>query len=156
MRRTAIWVGALVAALPVLALSAVAQAAPPGLGPTSATNLQGISALAVGSVNPEGLPTTYHFEYGTSPSFAGAGKTPPTSAGAGDAAVAARAQLSNLSPDTTYQLRLVASNSQGTTTGTTTSFTTTHGFGLLAGEDGFAARVHADGGAAATQIGSHP
>ena len=43
--------------------AAAAQAAAPTLGPVSATNIQGVSALLKGTVNPEGLATTYHFEY---------------------------------------------------------------------------------------------
>ena len=141
----------------VLALTAgSAQALAPSLGTTAATNIQGVSALLVGTVDPEGLASTYRYQYGTSPSLTSAAQTQSESAGEGTEAVPARAAIAGLTPDTTYYFRLVASNSSGTTTGATESFTTTHGFGFLPGTEGFAAAVWADGGAAASKIGSHP
>jgi hypothetical protein len=139
-----------------LLLPAAAQAAPPALGPVSATDIQGVSAVVVGSLDPEGLSTSYYFEYATSASFAAAARTPSYPAGQGTKSRPARAALSGLSPATAYYYRLVATNSSGTTTGAPASFSTTQGFGLLPGEEGFAAHVAADGGQPATAAGSHP
>jgi hypothetical protein len=140
----------------LLLFTGSAGAAAPSLGTVSATNLQGVSALLVGSVDPEGLATTYRYEYSTSPSFAGSVKTSSSEAGSGNDPVPARAALAGLHPDTTYHFRLVATNSSATATGAPGSFTTTHGFGFLPGTAGFAASIRADGGAPADRIGSHP
>jgi hypothetical protein len=144
------------ALLTALALAAPAQAAPPSLGAVSATDIQGVSALLKGSVNPEGPATTYYFEYGPASNFAGAVKTASAPAGSGTESHPARAAISGLSPNTLYHYRLVATNSSGTTTGTPAAFTTTKGFGFLAGSEGFAAAAIADGGGPETRAGAHP
>jgi hypothetical protein len=78
------------------------------------------TATLTGSVDPHGIATTYHFEYGTkSPST----HTAVASAGAGSATVAVSAPLSKLAPGTTYVYRLVAVGA-ATATGATRSFTT--------------------------------
>jgi hypothetical protein len=140
----------------LLPFASTASAAVPTLGPASATNIQGVSALLKGTVDPEGLATTYFYEYGTASNFAGAQKTSSAPAGSGTQPRPARAALSGLSPNTTYFFRLVATNSSGTATGTAASFKTTKGFGFLAGTAGFAARATADGGTPAARAGEHP
>jgi hypothetical protein len=145
----------MVAAASLLA-PASAHAVPPTLGPVSATNIQGVSALLKGTVDPKGLATTYRFEYATQASFAGAVKTATTTVGSGGETEPARAAISGLTPNTTYHYRLVATNSSGTTTGTASSFKTTAGFGFLAGDAGFSASAPADGGSLATLASSHP
>jgi hypothetical protein len=139
-----------------LLLPAGAQAAAPVLGTLSATDIQGVSAVVVGSVDPEGLSGSYYFEYTTQSTFAGAAHTQSYPSGDGTATRPARAAISGLSPSTTYRFRLVATNASGTSVGAPESFSTTQGFGLLPGEEGFAARVAASGGEAATAAGSHP
>lgn len=153
-------IAALLAVFVPALLGGTARAAAPSLGPVEATNIQGVSALLKGTVDPGGKATTYYFEYGTQPSFTGAVKTPPTPAGSGSSEEAARAAISSLTPNTTYYYRLVATNSDGTVTGSTGagtagSFQTTAGFGFLPGAAGFDAAVKADGDAA-TLAGSHP
>ncbi len=158
MRRA---VAALCAFAALALCPAGAQAAVPTLGSLSATNLQGVSALLIASANPQGLATTYRFEYITQASFeasgfAGASSTPLTSIGAGSESRPARAAISGLSPQTTYRYRLSATNSSGTAASAAASLTTTQGFGLLPDADGFSVNVPADGGAPATLAGSHP
>ena len=143
-----------VAALALLIVPS-AQAVAPTLGPASATDIQGVSATLKATVDPEGLPTTYLFEYATASNFAGAQKTPSQPAGSGTEARPARAAISGLTPNTTYFIRLVATNG-ATTTGTSASFKTTKGFGFLPATEGFAAAAHADGGAPAIRAGEHP
>jgi hypothetical protein len=138
-----------------------AQAATPTLGPVSATNIQGVSALLKGTVNPGGEPTAYQFEYSTQADFSGSVKTSPAEAGSDSLDRPARAAISGLTPNTLYHYRLVATNSSGTTTGTTgagteATFTTTKGFGFLSGANGFAVSAVADGGVASTAASSHP
>jgi hypothetical protein len=147
---------ALVAFAATLAFADPAPAAVPSLGPVSATNIQGVSALLLGTVDPEGLATTYYFEYAKAADFAGALKTPAARVGQGTDPRPARAAIAGLAPATIYHFRLVASNASGTATGTAASFITTKGFGFLPGSGGFAVAAFADGGAAAVQAASHP
>ncbi len=159
MRRPA--VVALLALAAALLGAAPARAAAPTLGAVTATDIQGVSALLVGTVNPQGLATTYHFQYVDDAGFAGSGfaaaaVTPAAAAGDGGEARPARAAISGLRPDTVYHYRLLASNASGTTTGSADTFTTSHGFGFLSGAAGFAANAYADGGGPATEVGLHP
>jgi hypothetical protein len=80
-------------------------------------------------VNPEGFATTYHFEYTTQAAFEasgfeGAPRTPEIPAGSDRSEHAVAADISGLSPDTTYRWRIVAANSSGTTEGAAHGFTT--------------------------------
>jgi hypothetical protein len=72
-------------------------------------------ALVNGSVNPNSVATSYHFEYGTTSDYGTS--TPSTDAGSGFADVAVSASLTGLTPGTTYHYRLVAGSARGTTTG---------------------------------------
>jgi len=146
----------LATATAALLLCASAQAAPPTVGSVTATDIQGVSALLKGTVDPEGLATTYRFEYSTAADFAGAIQTASAPAGSVTEPRPARAVISGLSPSTTYHFRLVATNGSETTVSTPASFTTTSGFGFLPGTDGFAASAYADGGAPANRAGEHP
>ncbi len=81
------------------------------------------TATLTGSVNPGALDTTDHFEYGTS---AGAlsSSTPTFNDGSGSGSVSVSVTLHNLKPDTTYEFRLVATNSSGTSDGVEETFAT--------------------------------
>ncbi len=59
-----------------------------------------------GALDPQGTPTSYYFQYGTSANYGSS--TATTSAGSGSAHVEASAGLSGLQPRTTYHYRLVA------------------------------------------------
>jgi hypothetical protein len=78
-----------------------------------------------GTVAPNGLPTTLHFEWGTSPSLASPNATPNLDAGAGSQVYGAGISISQLTPNTTYYYRVVGVNSLGTSLGQIVSFTTT-------------------------------
>jgi hypothetical protein len=147
----------LAASVALAILAPAAQAAKPTLGPIQATDVQGVSALLVGTVDPEGQATTFRFEYGAQGPCGSnpCALTATTTTGADSETHPARAALSGLSPDTTYDFRLVAINASGTSEAAG-SFTTTHGFGFLAGEEGFSARAIAEGGATANVAGTHP
>jgi hypothetical protein len=150
----------LCAALALFCLAATAsfvQAATPTLGAVSATNIQGVSALLIGSVNPQGEATTYRFEYGSQGPCAAnpCALTATAPAGSDSASHVLRAAISGLIPDSAYDFRLVASNGSGTASAQGT-FTTTHGFGFLSGTNGFSAQAIKDGGEAANLAGSHP
>ena len=88
------------------------------LAPTSVTCT---GATLNGSVNPNGLATTYHFEYGTTVSYGT--NTANVSAGNGSAVVNVNAPVSGLASGTTYHYRIVAVNSDGTSPGLDMTFT---------------------------------
>src|SRR4051812_23744451 len=71
-------------------------------------------AVVNGTVNPNSVATSYHFEYGTTSDYGTS--TPSTDAGSGFADVAVTASLAGLTPATTYHYRLVAGSARGTTT----------------------------------------
>jgi len=80
---------------------------------TAAVDQSGSTAATLnGFVNPEGLATTYHFEYGTNTAYGTS--TAATSAGSGQAPVPVSAPLSGLTAGKTYHFRVVATNSAGT------------------------------------------
>ncbi len=100
-------------------LPAPLPAAPLGsTGP--ATTITQISATVTGTVAANGLPTTWHFEYG--PTSAYVSETPPQSDAPGMTNVSA--SLTGLADAQTYHYRLVATNSLGTSYGADQTFTT--------------------------------
>ena len=95
----------------------------PTVTTNSATSVSSDSATLNGTVNPNGVSTTYYFEYGTTTSYGTS--TTSTSAGSGTSAVSVNAAISDLTSDTTYHYRLVATNSSGTSNGDDKTFSTT-------------------------------
>jgi hypothetical protein len=115
-----------------MALPATAEAAGPTLGQIAGSEVGSESALLEGAVNPNGLATSYRFEYVDlatfSPSgFASAVATPTADAGSGVLSLEVSAPLTGLVPDTTYFFRLRATNSSGTVESNPTTFSTSHG-----------------------------
>lgn len=158
MRRAILTTLAALAAL--LALASTALAAAPTAGPVSATNIQGVSALVKGTVDPGGVATTYSFQYIDDAGFGaggfdGATETAPTTAGQGNGPQPARAAISGLRPSTGYHVRLTATNSSGSASSEAT-FETSAGFGFLPGAEGFGVEAIADGDTVANVAGSHP
>ena len=86
--------------------------APPAVDGLIAEKLTATSAELIGKINPNGLATTYRFQYGPGSSY-GQEVTGNLSAGNSDQRV--EAQLSNLIPHDVYHYRLVAENEDGTT-----------------------------------------
>ncbi|HEV7586233.1 MAG TPA: hypothetical protein VGO14_10695 [Solirubrobacteraceae bacterium] len=81
-----------------------------------------------GSINPDGIPATYHFEYAEAEEFeathAYSHSTEVTSAGAGSSEVAVHALAEGLKPQTGYDFRIVAQNENGTNYGADVTFET--------------------------------
>ena len=71
------------------------------------------SATLNGTVNPNGLSTTYYFEWGTTTAYGNKSPATPASAGSGWDNVAVSVNLTGLKRNTTYHYRLVATNSLG-------------------------------------------
>jgi hypothetical protein len=79
------------------------------------------SATLKGSLNPDGLSTTFHFQYGTTTSY---GLTTAPQTQTGDTSRPVSANIISLTAQTTYHFRIVASNTAGTTFGSDRTFTT--------------------------------
>ena len=85
-----------------------------------------------GSINPGGLATTAHFEYGLDSKYTDPGtsgpvydlSTPSQNVGSGSSGQTVSASVSGLVPNALYHVRLVATNSAGTTFGPDATFTT--------------------------------
>jgi len=105
-----------------LILSAVIAQAAPTATTGAAESITTGSAAVTGTVSLGGDATTYQFEYGTSASYGLT--TPAQNAGSGTDPVDARATLSNLTNDTTYHYRLVATNAAGVARGADRTFRT--------------------------------
>lgn len=79
----------------------------------------GTDAVVQANVNPEGSPTTYHFEYVSEAQFASTGWTdaarvpqPAASAGSGGQSQRFTERIDGLQPGTAYRYRVVATNGQ--------------------------------------------
>jgi hypothetical protein len=94
----------------------------PTVTTTAASNVSSNSATLNGSANANLFATTTYFQWGTTTSYGST--TASQSIGSGSLAVNVSANLSGLSPSTTYHYRLVASNSLGTINGADATFTT--------------------------------
>ena len=87
------------------------SATPPTAVTGSASRVGKTSATLNGSIDPNGQPTSYQFEYGTSTAYGSS--TPTASAGSGTGPVDVSATVTGLTRATTYHFRLVAIDAQG-------------------------------------------
>ena len=96
---------------------------PPVVSTGAATAASEVAATVSGQVNPKGLATTYHFDFGKTTSYGSSTRsTTLTSIASSAAAVSAR--ITGLRPGTTYHYRVVAHNADGTTYGRDRAFKT--------------------------------
>ncbi len=111
----------------------------PASGPNALTGgaiVYAGAAILLGSVNPNGFDTTYHFEYGTTIAYGTSAAS--SSVGSGTAWVEVNDAVLGLSLGT-YHYRVVAVSSDGTDYGADATFTVTadrpalHGFVHAAG-----------------------
>ncbi|HEY5198204.1 MAG TPA: hypothetical protein VIJ51_14375 [Solirubrobacteraceae bacterium] len=75
-------------------------------------------------VNPEGLPTTYHFDFGTTTAYGTTVPIPDAPAGSGSIPVEVFVPVTGLAACTTYHFRIFASNSSGGAHGDDATFNT--------------------------------
>ncbi|MGX6446933.1 hypothetical protein ACVU7I_02515 [Patulibacter sp. S7RM1-6] len=110
----------------VVALAVAPAAASAAEKPSATTGLTGSltsqSVVLTGTVDPNGAPTRYRFDLGTSKKYGT--KTAAQSAGRGTSPVAATTPVAGLTPDTLYHYRVVASNAKGRTLGADRTFRT--------------------------------
>ena len=95
----------------------------PSSNTLDASNIQAHSATLNGTVNPGLLSTTVDFEYGTTINY-GNTITSTQSPVAGDSSVNVTAELTGLTPATTYHFRIKVENSLGIVYGNDMTFTT--------------------------------
>lgn len=88
----------------------------------AASGVSVTKATLNGTVNPESLPTTYQFQYGTTTAYGHT--TTVTSAGSGGSTVNASAVPTNLKPNTKYHFRIVSNSASGATAGADMTFKT--------------------------------
>jgi hypothetical protein len=95
---------------------------PPSAVTKSATEVFAREATLDATVNPEGIKTTYWFEYGTTTSYGT--KTSEQTLSGGTTATNVSAILKSLTAGTTYHFRIAMSNAYGTQKGSDQTFTT--------------------------------
>jgi len=88
---------------------------PPAIDGLASANLTETSADLNAQVNPNGLPTTYHFEYGPAASYGQVAPVPDGTLSASNSDQTISVHLDNLTPHLVYHYRLVATNADGTT-----------------------------------------
>ncbi len=106
----------LVATVPALAAAPVVES-------ESFSDVSTTNATLRATVNAEGEPSTYVFEYGTREGSYET-RTPAAAFGAGTSAVGVVAQIEGLQPDTVYYFRVAVDNEGGTTPGADERFRT--------------------------------
>ncbi len=93
---------------------------PPTVTTSTPTAVTAVSATLHGLVNPNGLPTTWYFQWGLTNTYGNT--TTGSSAGTGTVSVSVSESISGLTLGTTYHYRLVAVNSDGTSYGDDVTF----------------------------------
>lgn len=96
-------------------------------GPTVVTggvsSVEARSAVLEGTIDPEGVESSYYFEYGLDHAY-GSRTIGDIGAGSGSDPVAASVTATGLKPNTTYHYRIVGSNASGSIDGPDQTFTT--------------------------------
>jgi hypothetical protein len=115
--------GAMLLALALaLVAPATASAAKPAVTTGGAASVAQSTATLTGRVDPNGQPTTYFFQIGTTRLYGS--NTSATSAGAGANPVPVSVAIGGLAPATVYHYRIVARNEDGQTLGADRTFKT--------------------------------
>ena len=96
----------------------------PGAVTEAASNVTGSAATLNATIQPNGLATTYRFEYGPTTSYGSSAPIPAAAAGSGQQAVLKSTTVSGLAAQTTYHYRVVATNAEGSTYGNNVSLKT--------------------------------
>ena len=76
-----------------------------------ATGVTAGRATLTGTINPYGVATTYHFNYGPTTEYGSS--TPEAAGGSGDGDQPVSQEISGLLPDTTYHVQVVATSADG-------------------------------------------
>ncbi|HET8978256.1 MAG TPA: hypothetical protein VFN87_08860 [Solirubrobacteraceae bacterium] len=106
-------------------ISGAVVAGGPGIGGSWVQSTEPGAAEVAGGVYPNGLDTSYWWEYGTTTAYGQ--QTTAQDIGSGASIVSIQDVINSLTPGTTYHFRLVAANSDGTSYGPDATFTTAAG-----------------------------
>jgi len=113
-------------------------------GPTLTTDpadpINPRDATLNGTIDPEGIDSTYHFEYGTDLTY-GSRTVGDIDAGSGSDPVAASGLATGLKPSTTYHFLIVGTNASGSIKGPDREFTTAPAPATLDGSPPFASAI---------------
>jgi hypothetical protein len=107
--------------LSICATSALAVAAP-SVNAVFTAALTAESVELHAELNPNGLDTTYRFEYGSTAAYSASVPIPDADIGEGEGAVSVTQHVGGLEAGTTYHYRVVAHNTSGTTAATDHTF----------------------------------
>jgi hypothetical protein len=108
---------------------ALAITVAPAITTGSATGVKETEATLHGTVNPNGTETKYYFEYGETTSYGK--KTAEVSAGAGESSVEVSKTVTGLTKSTSYDYRIVATNTGSETSKGANQVFTTHPYWSL-------------------------
>jgi sugar lactone lactonase YvrE len=109
---------------------------PPKVTTEAATAIKLTQATLNGKVNPEGLATSYYFEYGPTTSYGTKIPVSPASVGSGTTNVEVSQTPIGLSQVTTYHFRVVAESEAGVAKGADKTLTTGPSFSFAFGSEG--------------------
>lgn len=101
-----------------------ATTTPPSSATTPASNITASGATLNGSLNPNGVASTYWFEYGTTTAYGSQVPVPALDGGSGSDTFPVSTAVTGLASGTTYHYRLVAQGGGGTDYGGDQTFTT--------------------------------
>lgn len=96
----------------------------PAVGLAPVTALSSSAATLNGTVNPQGVPTTYQFHFRTTASHRWSASAAPVALGAGTAVIAVNSRIVFLTPGTTYHYKLTASKAGRAVSTPVATFTT--------------------------------
>jgi hypothetical protein len=119
------WTLGLAAAGALIWAPLAVAASSPTVAPGATTSISDTGATLHGTVDANGIATTYQFDWGPTNALGHLSPATATSAGAGTTPVAEATKLAGLSPGTTYYFTLVATNGDGSSTTPIESFKTT-------------------------------
>jgi hypothetical protein len=107
-------------------VSPAPAAAPPAVSDQAAfaSGVSQFTATLNGTVDPEGVPTSYHFVYGPTPAYGLAAPSPDRYVPVNEADDAVNVVVGELQPGTTYHFALVANSPEGQSVGPDETFQT--------------------------------
>jgi hypothetical protein len=94
----------------------------PKIDSATATNLTATTVDLNVTINPGGLDTSYHLEYGPTTAYGHIVPVPDEHIGTGTTDIPRTQHITGLTPDTLYHWRVTATNAAGTTTGVDHTF----------------------------------
>ncbi len=97
---------------------------PPVASTEAATEVKSTTAILNATINPNGLTTEYHFEYGKTTSYGTSVPIPNGTIEAGMSGIKKSQEITGLAAKTKYNFRIVATNASGTTYGVNKTLTT--------------------------------